>query len=762
MRKAAALLALMGGACGLSEEYVRGNGPLLWANFKDTHKKSYSAEEEPKRYNIFMQNMVEAAELERVNPQATFGASKFADLSKEEFKAWHSLSVPQKPSPPPMYSAEQVKQALAASVDWRQKGAVTQVKDQKQCGSCWAFSSTGGIEGQWFLAGNKLTSVSEQELVSCDKIDSGCNGGLMDNAYSWLVSKQGGNIVTEAAYPYTSGTGSSGTCKSLSGKAVGATITGHKDITHTEEQMAAYVSASGPLPIAVDAASHWQTYTGGIVSSCTGKQLDHGVMIVGYTSEYWIVKNSWGSSWGESGYIRLAYGSNQCGLNQSPTAPIASGAGPVPPSPPAPPSPPTPPSPSGTFTQKQCSDSACASGCNSQSFPIGQCLQVSGGGSAVVESCDASGMVMKVYLTSSDCQGLLPMTSTQPTNQCLQSTAGTYVENTCGSTVAATGAAAFHTSDLVGEAFGAFKQQYGKRYAQDEEPRRLAAFRETVAFLRSSPNPTHGITKFADLTQQEFQDMYLPALPPKKSPTPLPEWDGKCTACERFPEHLNFTGSSFDWTAKGAVTEVRNQGRCGNCWVFGAVGDVEGAWFLKHGQLTALSVQEVTSCQKHTSTGFVGCRGSYPEDAYRWIKQQGVTTWDNYPFTSWTDGNSGSCNETLEQPVAAKIRSWYQVARNGTGEDKVADQLPKVGPIAFCMNGGKMQMYTGGVDNPPRCLTKPSHCMLIVGFGTDENGVDYWKIKNSWGPDWGEKGYYRMVRGVNKCGIAEDIVHSVI
>eukprot|EP01065_Artemidia_motanka_P042946 TRINITY_DN584_c0_g2_i4.p2 TRINITY_DN584_c0_g2~~TRINITY_DN584_c0_g2_i4.p2 ORF type:complete len:334 (+),score=101.11 TRINITY_DN584_c0_g2_i4:75-1076(+) len=327
MQRTAALMALMGTACGLSEDYVRSNGDLLWENFKATHKKSYStADEEQLRYNIFMQNMIEAAELERQNPQATFGASKFADLSKAEFSSYHNLKVSTKASPPAMFTEEEVRAALATSVDWRKKGAVTQVKNQAQCGSCWAFSSTGGIEGQWFLAGNKLTSVSEQELVSCDKIDSGCNGGLMDNAYEWLVSSKGGQIVTEASYPYTSGTGRSGTCKSTSSMSVGATITGHKDITHSESQMAAYVSKSGPLPIAVDAASHWQTYTGGVVSNCNGRSLDHGVMIVGYTPSYWVVKNSWGSSWGESGYIRLAYGSNQCGLNQSPTAPIAKGA----------------------------------------------------------------------------------------------------------------------------------------------------------------------------------------------------------------------------------------------------------------------------------------------------------------------------------------------------------------------------------------------------------------------------------------------------
>jgi cathepsin F/cysteine peptidase B len=267
--------------------------------------------------------MVKAADLERQNPKAQFGMSPFADLTAAEFKqTHHNLNVTQKASPPPMFSDAEVAEALASSVDWRSKGAVTQVKDQAQCGSCWAFSSTGGIEGAWKLAGNSLTSVSEQELVSCDKIDSGCNGGLMDNAYDWLKKSKKGQIVTEAAYPYHSGTGSSGSCKNTKSMKVGATISGHKDITHTEAQMAAWMKKNGPLPIAVDAQSHWQTYTGGVVSTCTGKSLDHGVLAVGYTSDYWIVKNSWGSSWGESGYIRLAYGSNQCGLNQSPTAPL--------------------------------------------------------------------------------------------------------------------------------------------------------------------------------------------------------------------------------------------------------------------------------------------------------------------------------------------------------------------------------------------------------------------------------------------------------
>lgn len=188
MMRVTALCALLSGAAGLSEEYVRGNGPLLWKSFKDTHRKSYHPSKETERYEIFMQNMVKAAELERQNPKAQFGMSPFADLTASEFKATHhNLNVTRKASPPPMFSDAEVAAALSTSVDWRSRGAVTQVKDQGQCGSCWSFSSTGNMEGQHFKASGNLVSLSEQELVSCSKNgNQGCNGGLMDNAFTYL------------------------------------------------------------------------------------------------------------------------------------------------------------------------------------------------------------------------------------------------------------------------------------------------------------------------------------------------------------------------------------------------------------------------------------------------------------------------------------------------------------------------------------------------------------------------------------------------
>lgn len=288
------------------------------------------------------------------------------------------------------------------------------------------------------MAGNTLTPVSEQELVSCDTTDNGCNGGLMDNAFEWLVSAKGGAIVTEAGYPYVSGGGNVPSCNVPSGD-VGATVTGHKDLPHDEDQMAAWMQKHGPISIAVDATT-WQTYTGGILDNCDAVQLDHGVLAVGYSSgssPYWVIKNSWGTSWGESGYIRVAKGSGQCMLDQSPSVPTVGGKpGPTPPPSPTPPTPPpspTPPSPGGSFTQKVCTDSGCSQGCQANSLPLNACLSIGGGGSALATSCSSSGLSLTLFPVSADCSGL-SIPQTQPVDQCGADGQGTYVETTCDST----------------------------------------------------------------------------------------------------------------------------------------------------------------------------------------------------------------------------------------------------------------------------------------------------------------------------------------
>lgn len=424
-----ALVAVIGLASAKSD-YTR-----MFGEFKQKFGRVYASQsEEARKFQAFVENMQRAEQLQARNPLATFGVNEYSDVAATEFKKRHNgerlySSAVAKAQPP----AAEPQVGLAPSVDWRTKGAVTAVKNQGQCGSCWSFSTTGNIEGQWFLAGNTLTSLSEQELVSCDTNDDGCNGGLMDNAFQWLISNNQGQIVTEASYPYVSGEGNVPAC-SLSGKQFGAQISSYQDIAHDEATMATKLGTNGPIAIAVDATS-WQTYTGGILSNCESNQLDHGVLLVGFESSgatpYWIIKNSWGASWGESGYIRVAYGTNQCLINNYPTTSIVNGSSPVPP--PGPTTPPSPttaaPSSGATFTQKQCQDAACTQGCQSQTFPQNTCLQLEGGGSATAV-CGSDALTMTMYMFSSDCSGF-SVPEQQPINQCEQDDDGSYFENIC-------------------------------------------------------------------------------------------------------------------------------------------------------------------------------------------------------------------------------------------------------------------------------------------------------------------------------------------
>ncbi|KAL4439332.1 hypothetical protein ABPG74_016995 [Tetrahymena malaccensis] len=268
----------------------------LWSAFKTNYNKKYADPDfEHYRIQVFTENLKTIE-----NNCENYGITQFMDLTQEEFKE--------------TYLTLKVKEGFEASVvtefndsnveiDWTLKGAVTPVKNQGQCGSCWSFSTTGAVEGALFLSTHKLVSLSEQYLVDCSKnSNEGCNGGLMDNAFDFIAQN---GIPTEGSYPYKAVEGS---CKMTSGP---YKISSHTDIKDCNDLLNKLQNQ--PISIAVD-ATNFQFYTKGIFSKC-GSKLDHGVLLVGYSSQekYWKVKNSWGTSWGENGYIRLAAG-NTCGI----------------------------------------------------------------------------------------------------------------------------------------------------------------------------------------------------------------------------------------------------------------------------------------------------------------------------------------------------------------------------------------------------------------------------------------------------------------
>jgi cathepsin F len=205
-----------------------------------------------------------------------------------------------------------------ASYDWREQGVVSEVKNQGSCGSCWAFSAIGNIESQLAIqTKEKPISLSEQELVDCDKVDQGCNGGLMEDAFKYLETA---GVVSETDYKYS---GRDGSC-SVTGKKVVAKITGyHYAGTEDETKLKQLLFENGPFAIAINATPlqffFWGIFKPWFEFLCSPTELNHGVLLVGYGIEgstpYWIVKNSWGGSWGEKGYFRIIAGKGACGLN---------------------------------------------------------------------------------------------------------------------------------------------------------------------------------------------------------------------------------------------------------------------------------------------------------------------------------------------------------------------------------------------------------------------------------------------------------------
>ncbi|KAL6841183.1 hypothetical protein ACP4OV_029152 [Aristida adscensionis] len=287
--------------------------------------------EKARRLEVFKANVAFIESVNAKNHKFWLEANQFADLTDDEFRATRTGFKPTNKVRTTGFRYANVSlDDIPTSLDWRARGAVTPIKDQGDCGCCWAFSTVASMEGIVKLSTGKLVSLSEQELVDCDVngMDQGCDGGEMDDAFEFIINN--GGLTTESNYPYKA---SDGTCNANKESNDAASIKGYEDVPANDEASLLKAVAGQPVSVAVDGGdSHFRFYKGGVLTGACGTELDHGIAAVGYGmasdgTKYWLMKNSWGTAWGESGYIRLerdiADEGGMCGLAMQPSYPTA-------------------------------------------------------------------------------------------------------------------------------------------------------------------------------------------------------------------------------------------------------------------------------------------------------------------------------------------------------------------------------------------------------------------------------------------------------
>ncbi|RWV93496.1 hypothetical protein GW17_00044197 [Ensete ventricosum] len=321
--KVAALFFLLYGSWSWSA--VSGTNPMtpidMFEQWIAQHGRKYANESEKSyRLGVFTRNLDYVNAFRRVgNRSYTVDLNRFADLTEEEFVAAYTTTGPRPSvsSYPGLKPFRYANVTAPSSIDWRNEGAVTPVKDQARCGSCWAFSAVASIEGINKIVKGSLISLSEQQLFACDQNDDGCVGGLHYRAFSYAVSN--GGITTEENYPYQP---DQVACDATKESDYAVTITGYAKVPANDEKLLMNAVANQPVSISVD-AHKFQFYSGGIFDEPCETNLNHDITLVGYGTDengtaYWIAKNSWGDSWGDDGYILLkkdiAQKEGHCGL----------------------------------------------------------------------------------------------------------------------------------------------------------------------------------------------------------------------------------------------------------------------------------------------------------------------------------------------------------------------------------------------------------------------------------------------------------------
>ncbi|KAI4874694.1 hypothetical protein NFI96_021607 [Prochilodus magdalenae] len=621
---------------------------LEFQAWKEKFGKSYgSEEEESQRKMIWVDNLKMVLEHNKLADQGNksyrLGMNHFADMNNQEYQQMFKDCLgpfnKTKARSATRFSRMAGEAGLPSTVDWKAAGFVTKVNQQMQCGSCWAFSAAGALEGQMFRKTGKLVSLSKQQLVDCSWFfgNQGCQGGWMDQAFEYIMHS--GGLESEKSYPYeaknnqeyqqmfkdclgpfnktkarsaTRFSRMDGMCR-FTQRNASATCSGYEELPSGDESvLQEAVAVIGPISAAIDTNRHtFQFYKSGVYDEpyCSSTQLTHAILVVGYGTnslgqDYWIVKNR------------------------------------------------------------------------------------NGGGNSVHY------YRMRVLLI-------------------------------VAALVVMAGAARVSLEDLK---FHTWKLEFGKSYWSEEEEsqRKMIWLTNLKLILEHNKLADQGIksyrlglNQFADMDNQEYQAMFKGCLRSFNRT--------KSHSATKFLRQAGGANLPYfvDWREMGYVTDVKNQKACSSCWAFSATGALEGQMFRKTGKLVSLSEQQLIDCSWFS--GNLGCAGGWIEDAFGYVMHSGgLESESSYPY----EAKEGVCR--FSPMNASATCSDFEVLPS-EDENVLQEAVSVIGPISAAIDITRhtFQFYKSGVYDEPYCSTQPNHAVLVVGYGTDNYGQDYWLVKNS-------------------------------
>ncbi|XP_065222098.1 uncharacterized protein LOC135846757 [Planococcus citri] len=650
-----------------------------WNSFKTHFGKKYKTEQEDKqRMKIYLDNMNEISQHNKVfkKGEETYELeiNQFSDLTSKEFSQLYPCKVETNVTASKDFFANETFVGAAAAPkekDWVKEGKVTSIKDQSQCGSCWAFGTIGAIESHFAIATGKLQDLSPQNLLDCTGGINSCNGGYMNQAYDYVIRNKG--VATEKSYPYR---GRKGHCQ-YNSNSRGASIKGYKYASSNEEAIKQVVGTIGPVTIGINCGDLLQHYRSGIFKPRNrGSRAGHALVIVGYGSEsgtdYWLVKNSWSTTWGMKGYGKIVRNQNACGISRSVL------------------------------------------------YPIGVV--------AIMNMMQSS-----IYLCVLICVQILVHGAIQ------------------------------NDEEYKLQKWNSFKAQHSKQYeTMEEEERRMKIYLDNEKkiaehnerFEKGEETYEMGINKFSDLTDQEFAALYLTKIAINRNISK--DFHILESSEKDAPDKKN-------WVKEGKVSSVKNQGQCRSCWAFATAATIESHVAIQKNSVdfTDLSPQNLVDCVKKS----YGCWGGHLEYAFEYVQQnEGIATEISYPY----EDEQGACRYDSNYR-GATINAYKWGYPNNSDVIKLA--VGTIGPVAGSLNSTTLRHYNKGIifskdsenSEGPHCKNEigtADHAIVIVGYSYDKKSkLDYWLVKNSWGPEWGDKGYFRIARNVNMCGIENFMIY---